>query len=327
MSYREFGETVRTLIGFAPVRALFVFHVERWRRKRKVIAEHICQIDQLIAPLCEMPLPFHFSDWTLHGVGDGRRCKVPPEFEARYERLKNRPLLFPRDDDQRIRDRTPSELFAALAAVHDSLSGRMDFRLGPSELGESPSGERDYVFEVWRLSELGDQTGLLRNALIFVLTQIEKRIVPTTLNASGELLIDVIVRIRKQWDIQSAKSLAIQEHIAREFRPVSVEATPAAADERPDDASNYLPTSALANDALTVLAKLAGSELQKLLAIIQDSTLSGEQKMDAMLRADNGLKRLDSPQWAELLGVSANAIRQYSVWKALRRKERAPDEQ
>lgn len=89
-------------------------------------------------------------------------------------------------------------------------------------------------------------------------------------------------------------------------------------DENPNSPSQ----ASLPNNALSVLAKLTGSELPKLVSILHDSTLSGEQKMDALLRADNGLRRFGSPEWAELLCVTPNAVRQYGVWKALKRQER-----
>lgn len=329
MSYREFAETVRTLIGFVPVLELFVFYVERWRRKQRVIAEHIKRIDLAVAPLSQFEWPFKFTSWVLHGVGNGRRCYVPPELQEKYERLENRPSLFPRDDDDRIRPLTPSERFTALAVVHDSLSEISDSRIGPSELGEYPQGDVHYVVAVITLSSKPDATILLRSALASVLARIENRVDPLTMNQDGELLIDVIVRLRKQWELHSTKSLATQARLIAEIDPFAVQETSAELIQQ--TVSIETPTAPsmgpLPANALSVLAKLTGSELPKLISILQDATFSGEQKMDALLRADNGLERLDSTQWAELLHVSPNAVRQYDVWKALRRKERAAIEE
>ena len=219
MSYRDFAQTVRTLIGFEPVRELFVSHVERWRRKQNVIADHIKRIDRAVAPLSQFEWPFKFTSWVLHGVGNGRRCKVPAELKAKYQRLENRPPLFPLSSDDRIRERTPSEQFTALAVIHDTYSERNDSRLGPSELDEAPTGERHYAFATFSLSFTADEKIRLREVLASVLARIEDQIDPITTNRDGEWLADVVVRIRKQWELQSSKSLATQARILAELAP------------------------------------------------------------------------------------------------------------
>lgn len=144
-------------------------------------------------------------------------------------------------------------------------------------------------------------------------------------------------------DITINPSLALPDHVTKSLEtiaavlenkvsapsttPMKVSSIEWPASESPPRDENLNPSSqtSLPNNALSVLAKLTDSELPKLVSILHDSTLSGEQKMNALLRADNGLRRLDSAGWAELLGVTPNAVRQYGVWKALRNQERDPE--
>ena len=213
MSYCEYAETVRTLIHFAPVRELFVSHVERWRKKMKVIAVHVNKIDQAVAPLSQFEWPVKFTTWVLHSAGC--RCWVPAEIEEKDQRLRNRlhSHLFPLSSDDQIRELTTLEQFTALAAIHDRFSESNDPRLGPSELCEYPIGEAHYAATVWTIDQKPDQTKLLHKALVTVLARIEEAILPATVNKDGELLVDIIVRIRNQWGLQSSKSLAAQTHI------------------------------------------------------------------------------------------------------------------
>lgn len=216
MSYRDFAQTVRALIGFEPVRELFVSHVERWRRKMKVIDAHRNRIHQSVSPLKDLKWAFKFTAWVQHDAGSNR-CFVPKELEEKYCRLGNRLRLLRLNSEDRLRERTPSEQFTTLAAVHDGFAGPNDPRLGPSELGECPRGEAHYAIEVWAINEKPDQTKTLRELLAAVLARIEQRIDPTTTNRNGELLVDVIARIRNEWELQSSKTIAMQARIKSAF--------------------------------------------------------------------------------------------------------------
>ena len=216
MSYRDYAQTVRTMISFEPVRELFVSHVERWRRKMKVIDAHRNRIHQSVSFLKDLKWTFKFTAWVQHDAGSNR-CFVPKELEQRYERLGHRLRSLRLNNEDRIRERTPSEQFTTLAAVHDGFAGSNDPRLGPSELGECRRGEAHYAIEVWAIGETPDQEKTLRELLAAVLARIEQRIDPKTTNRNGELLVDVIARIRSDWGLQSSKTVAIQARIKSEL--------------------------------------------------------------------------------------------------------------
>jgi hypothetical protein len=61
----------------------------------------------------------------------------------------------------------------------------------------------------------------------------------------------------------------------------------------------------------------------RILAIVQRSDLTGEQKMEAILREDKRFAGKNSTQWAEILDVSAAAVRGYGLWKTLQLAKKA----
>jgi hypothetical protein len=61
----------------------------------------------------------------------------------------------------------------------------------------------------------------------------------------------------------------------------------------------------------------------KIIAIAQRSDLSGEKKMKEILKIDRRFEGKDSNQWADLLGVSAAAVRGYQTWKDLQRRRKS----
>jgi hypothetical protein len=63
----------------------------------------------------------------------------------------------------------------------------------------------------------------------------------------------------------------------------------------------------------------------RILAVVNQDALSGEQKMVEILRIDQRFKAKDSNEWSVLLGVSPPAVRGYDTWKRLQRAKGCDD--
>jgi hypothetical protein len=63
----------------------------------------------------------------------------------------------------------------------------------------------------------------------------------------------------------------------------------------------------------------------RILAIAQRKDWKGERKMEEILRLDNRFASKDSGEWADLIGVSAAAVRSYRTWKALQQVNKGDD--
>jgi hypothetical protein len=72
-----------------------------------------------------------------------------------------------------------------------------------------------------------------------------------------------------------------------------------------------------------VVQAVGDSSAIRILAIAQRTDLSGEQKMEEMLRLDSRFAGKDSAEWGKLLGVRAAAVRGYPRWKRLQELKRA----
>jgi len=67
---------------------------------------------------------------------------------------------------------------------------------------------------------------------------------------------------------------------------------------------------------LVMVDESVGAELWKILG---NDSLSSDEKMRQMCGLDPRFAGFKSPKWAEMLGVTANAIRQTETWKNLQR--------
>jgi len=64
------------------------------------------------------------------------------------------------------------------------------------------------------------------------------------------------------------------------------------------------------------VAEAVGDEnAVRILAIANRSDLSGERKMEEIIRLDSRFAGKDSVEWGKLIGVSPAAIRGYGLWK------------
>jgi hypothetical protein len=76
------------------------------------------------------------------------------------------------------------------------------------------------------------------------------------------------------------------------------------------------------NAPIQVLLDAVDAEVLKLAG---DKTLSGEERMIAIVRVDRRYEAKQSTWWAELLGVTDGTVRGYGTWKDIQTGKRNPD--
>jgi hypothetical protein len=89
--------------------------------------------------------------------------------------------------------------------------------------------------------------------------------------------------------------------------------------ERPSDQ----PTT---EELMLRMAQAVGDDnAAQILAVAQRKDLTGERKMEQILRMDRRYAGKNSNDWAILLGVKPAAIRQYAIWKGLQEAKKRDD--
>ena len=74
------------------------------------------------------------------------------------------------------------------------------------------------------------------------------------------------------------------------------------------------------------LAQAVGDEnAARILAIVQRSDLTGEEKMEEVLRLDFRFVGKNSGEWGKLLGVTPDAVRGYELWKLLQKAKKSDE--
>jgi hypothetical protein len=72
-----------------------------------------------------------------------------------------------------------------------------------------------------------------------------------------------------------------------------------------------------------VVQAIGDGNAARILAITNQLDLSGEQKMEEIIRLDNRFAGKNSVEWGKLLGVSPAAVRGYAFWKQLQERKKA----
>jgi hypothetical protein len=75
------------------------------------------------------------------------------------------------------------------------------------------------------------------------------------------------------------------------------------------------------------VAQAIGDEnAARIMAIAQRKDLSGERKMEEILRLDPRFVGRDSSEWGQLIGVKPAAVRGYKLWKLLQKAKQSEEE-
>lgn len=221
-SFDRYAGIVRQLIRFTEVREYFKWHVSRWRKKQSLIQENLAKAEKALKPWARRKrVP---TEWPLHRVRIGKNSRliqVPPELLQKVAKRENRRegSLLTRLTRKPVRELTPSERITLLAQIHDACYA--NHHLGPTDLRAYERGKGHYLASVAVLeSDLAEGRRLtksegnrLHDVLGFVLARIEARFVPTTKDENGELLVDVIARLRKEWELHSTHTLVAQSRM------------------------------------------------------------------------------------------------------------------
>lgn len=220
-TFDRYAGSVHQLIRFAEVRKLFEWHISRWRRKKAVIdANKVKAEEALLASARRKKVP---PEWTSRRVGIGENSQliqVPPKLPRKVEKRGLMQTALRNRLTQRLfKDFTPTERFTLLAQIHDAYN--TSHRLGPTDPRENERGTnlylagvdllQDYTPEERRLTT--SEATRLSDVLAFVLARIEAKVDPATEDENGELLVDVITRLRTEWKLPSSRKVAVQSGI------------------------------------------------------------------------------------------------------------------
>jgi hypothetical protein len=112
------------------------------------------------------------------------------------------------------------------------------------------------------------------------------------------------------------------------MRPTPASVPTAAPGERTtqepaNDDKGTPPNGDIAEHMERVAQAIGDDNAVRILAIAHRKDLSGEGKMQEILRVDSRFAGKDSPEWAVLLNVSAAAVRGYGTWKDLQRRKKS----
>ncbi len=220
-TFDRYAGSVHQLIRFAEVRKLFEWHISRWRRKKALTQVNKVKAEDALKPSARRnKVP---ADWPYCRVGIGtnsRLIQVPPELLRKVEKrdlmqdsLRNRLSRRP------FKDFTPSERFTLLAQIHDACYANP--QLGPTDLRAYERGKGHYLAGVMGLEDFSpevrrlttSEATRLNDILAFVLIRIEGKGDPATEDDNGELLVDVIGRLRRKWGLPSSRTVAVQSQI------------------------------------------------------------------------------------------------------------------
>lgn len=222
-SFVEYADTVQKLIRFAEVKEFFKWHISRWRRKKSLIQVNKAKAEEALKPWARRKKTP--PDWPYRRVGIGKKSRliqVPPELQRKVEKRETlmQGSLLTRLARKPLKDLTPSERFTLLAQIHDACYA--NHHLGPTDLRAYEIGKGHYLASVGVLeSDLAEGRRLkkieatrLHDVLAFVLARIEAKVDPTTKDDNGELLVDVVRRLRRKWGLPSSQTVAVQSQIA-----------------------------------------------------------------------------------------------------------------
>lgn len=224
-TFDRYAGSVHQLIRFAEVRALFKWHVSRWRRKKALIHANKAKAEEALKPSArQKKVP---PEWPLRRVGIGensRLIQVPPELQRKVEKREalTQGSLLTRLTRKPLKDLTPSERFTLLAQIHDACHA--DHHLGPTDLRAYERGKGHYLAGVMGLeSSLPEGRRLttseatrLNDVLAFVLVRIEAKFDAAMRDDNGELLVDVVSRVRRNLNLPSTQTRLAQSKVGSE---------------------------------------------------------------------------------------------------------------
>ncbi len=250
-SFAEYADTVQKLIRFAEVRECFKGHIGRWRRKKSLIQANKAKAEEALERWLQRKKKKSKTppDWPVRRVRAGansRLVQVPPELARKVEKREAlEGNLLSRLAQTPFKEFTRSEQFAILAQIHDSQYQKRP--IGRTDLFECRPDESYYPANVAILgSKLTKgrepkqiEASRLHDALAFVLARIEAKFDPELKDEKGDLLIDVIARLRQKWELHSSRTLVVQSQIvsARDSRTKSQQPTAEAAGD--DKSANF----------------------------------------------------------------------------------------